>query len=127
MENCFKMPTTILVSNKKFIELKAANSAKVIAEQQRIKEVVEVDGISYCITAVQPIFITGYRISMLTSYTGTLTPLTWKDHDAEIKAGRRPRSYDGLMVKHRGSFAVLTGEYVRFEMHSRKLEQLSMF
>jgi hypothetical protein len=122
-----QMPITILVSSKKYDELKQANSAKVIVEQHRVKETVEVDGISYCITSVQQGLIIGYRITTLTSYTGTTAPLTWKAHAAEINAGRRPRSYDGLMLKYRGSFAVLTGEYVRFEMHSRKLEQLSMF
>jgi len=121
------MPITILVSSKKYDELKQANSAKVIVDQNRVKDTVEVDGISYCITSVQQGFIIGYRITTLTSYTGTIAPLTWKAHTAEINAGRRSRSYDGLMLKFRGSFAVLTGEYVRFEMHSRKLEQLSMF
>lgn len=121
------MPTTILVSSKKYDELKATNSAKVIAEQHRIKDTVEVEGISYCITAVQQNFVIGYRVVMLTHYTGEQVPLTWQAHDTEIKAGRRQRSFDGLMLKYRGIFAVLTGEYVRFELHNRKLEQLSMF
>ncbi len=120
----------ITVSQQKFVEMDRKNSCKLISNKNLIKDTVEVEGLNYCITGPAGNGFDhriGYLIVPLTNYKGSIEPLTYNAHVAEVRAGRRKRNYNGLFLKYKGTFVVLTGEPVCFKMHSKKLDQLSLF
>ncbi|ARK08994.1 hypothetical protein A6C57_00960 [Fibrella sp. ES10-3-2-2] len=125
------MPTEIHVPEAKYREIDKKNSCSSIGEKGSCQTFFWQNA-EYVSTGAMGsgggdwACIWGYRLEELATYKGDLKPLKYNDHNQDVNAGGRERSYEGMLVTSGKRQLVIVGKQITF----KKLEvgkQLAIF
>lgn len=118
----------ILVSVRFFASLE--NKCDLLAIiNGKAKHLIKFKGKSYCLTGsigtgtgVGARLRWAYEAVLLSEYKGANKPLSYHDHFDEARAGKRDRSYDGILLTYQKQKVVLVGPQITFVPQLKNLK-----